>query len=143
MLATWPARTGSVPVLKIIGIAVVADFAATIEGSPPTVTITATRWRTTSAAMAGSLSSWFSAERYSTTTLAFDETLSFQPQTKSGQIVLHGRKRRQADESDHWFVRLLRTQSERPCERRTGHPYDEIASTHCMPRSKDRSIVTV
>ena len=50
------ASTGSLPMLKTIGIVVVAALAASAGGSPPFATITATWRRTRSAANAGSRS---------------------------------------------------------------------------------------
>ena len=67
-LATNPILTGSPPVVNTIGIEDVAAFAATTDGSPPVVTSTATRLRTSSAASAGRRSYWPSAQRYSTAT---------------------------------------------------------------------------
>jgi hypothetical protein len=55
-LATSPTSTGSAPIVKTIGIAVVAAFAASADGIPPVVTITAACRRTRSAAIAGNRS---------------------------------------------------------------------------------------
>jgi hypothetical protein len=52
-LAIRPARTGSVPKLKMIGMTALAALAASGEGSPPTALITATLRLTKSAARAG------------------------------------------------------------------------------------------
>ena len=54
--------------VKTIGIVVVAALAASAEGMPPVVTITATWRRTRSAASAGSRSYRPSAQRYSIAT---------------------------------------------------------------------------
>jgi hypothetical protein len=52
-LLTIPARIGSMPLVKTIGIVVVAALAASTLGSPPVETSTATLWRTRSAAISG------------------------------------------------------------------------------------------
>src|SRR5215813_2458612 len=71
-LATSPSLTGSSPPTKTIGIVVVAALTANAE--VPTVAMTATRRRTSSAASAGSRSVRLSAQRYSIAT--------FSPSTK-------------------------------------------------------------
>jgi hypothetical protein len=55
-LPTSPNTTGSAPMVKTIGIADVAVVAARTEGTPPVAAITATRWRTKSAANSGNRS---------------------------------------------------------------------------------------
>ncbi len=56
-LCTSPPAIGSVPLLKTIGIVVVAAFAAIAVAGPPSVAMTATFFATSSAASAGSRSS--------------------------------------------------------------------------------------
>jgi hypothetical protein len=65
---TSPIAIGSAPISKIIGIVVVADFAASAAGAPPGATITATGRPARSAASAGSLLCWPSAQRNSIAT---------------------------------------------------------------------------
>jgi hypothetical protein len=55
-LATRPISTGSLPILKMIGIVWVAALAASTDVVPPGTTIAATRRRTKSATSAGTLS---------------------------------------------------------------------------------------
>src|SRR5215471_12736874 len=68
MLSTSPCKTGSSPVAKTMGMVVVAALAAKAATVPPAATIMVTWRRTNSAASAGSLSSSFSAQRYSIVT---------------------------------------------------------------------------
>ncbi len=56
-LATSPDATGSLPLVKTIGIVCVAAMAARTTGAPPVATITATRFATRSAAIA--VSCWY------------------------------------------------------------------------------------
>ena len=65
-LATKPRRTGSSPLLKMIGIVLVAARAAGIEGLFAKITLT--RRLTRSAASAGKRSYWLPAQRYSMVT---------------------------------------------------------------------------
>jgi len=68
-LATKPASTGSLPAVKTMGMLAVAAFAACTEAAPPVAAITATPSLTRSSASAGIRSYWFSAQRYSISTL--------------------------------------------------------------------------
>ena len=69
MLAVRPCLTGSLPIANTIGMVEVAAFAASADGSPPVVATTVTGKRTNSFAIAGNLSYWPSAKRYSMVTL--------------------------------------------------------------------------
>jgi hypothetical protein len=64
---TTPAASGSPPISKTIGIAVVAAFAASAAAVLPAVTIAEGRRLTSSDANSGSRSNWLSAHRYSFT----------------------------------------------------------------------------
>jgi Transposase DDE domain len=54
---------------RVIGTDAVAVFAARTEGTPPVAAMTATRWRTKSAANSGNRSFWPNPQRYSIATL--------------------------------------------------------------------------
>src|SRR5262249_18203048 len=69
-LRTRPSCTGSVAVVKTMGIVVLAALAASAAGVLPGVAITATCRRTRSDANAGNRSFWFSAQRYSIATFS-------------------------------------------------------------------------
>jgi len=65
--------------------------------------------------------------------LPLDETCFLQALAERGHEARRVGKRRTAQEANHRHRGLLRARSERPCDRRAGNCFDEIASSYCLP----------
>src|SRR5580693_1648173 len=129
-LVTRPNFTGFLPTINTIGIVDVAALAASAGGSPPTVTITATRRRTSSVASSGSRSYWPSAQRYSIAkVLPSSKPVFFQGLTECGEGTYNSGGRYTTEESDHRRS-LLCSRRERPCDRRATEKRNELTSLH-------------
>jgi hypothetical protein len=150
-LSTKPSRTGLPPNTRTIGIVEVAALAATAEEGPPAATITATRWRTRSAANSGSRSYSFCAQRYSIATFwaSISEALR-----KSRQEVCETVRRCAAEDPDHRHRLLLRTRRHRPRRRAAAEQRDELAPSHysitssascgrCMGTSRPKALAVL
>ena len=134
-VSTKPMAMGSAPISKTMGIVVLADFAASAAGAPPGATITVTGRPAKSAASAGNLLCWPSAQRNSIATFR-PSTYPVSPRPcAEGSYTAgeHGR-RFSAKISDHRHRhRLLGARHERPCCGRATENTENFAAPHVRP----------
>ena len=133
-LATSPSWTGSLPLVKTIGIVVVEVFAARLAG----VLVAAMTETLAANQVVGQCSQAIELsvrpaifDRY---ILAFDIAGFLQTLTECVHLGRVAVRRCAIEKSDHRERLLLRTHREWPCRHHTAEKRDEIASLHVPPR---------
>ena len=133
-LATRPARTGSLPARKTIGIAEVAFFAASAGKLPPWVTMTLTLRPTRSAANSGTDQPDLPPSVFDRHVLSLDVAGFAQSLAESGHIPCIRSDRRAAEPADHRHRLLLRAEVARHGHRAAQEQY-QVAPLHSITSS--------